>query len=115
MLCTSSYEVLSRGKQTHDKARKFGVRSGMPGFIAQQLCPQLIIIPPNFTKYKEASMKIRTILTIYDPNPIVTILLCGTKSQSYSLDEASLDITDYMEKNSREMKEIALEIQVKKI
>ncbi len=33
-------------------ARRFGVRSAMPGFIAKKLCPELIIIPNNFEKYK---------------------------------------------------------------
>lgn len=33
-------------------ARKFGVRSAMPGYLAQQLCPQLIFIPCDFKKYK---------------------------------------------------------------
>jgi DNA polymerase kappa len=28
-------------------ARKYGVRSAMPGFIAKKLCPNLILIPPN--------------------------------------------------------------------
>ena len=29
-------------------ARKFGVRSAMPGFIGKKLCPELIFIPCNF-------------------------------------------------------------------
>jgi len=29
-------------------ARKYGVRSAMPGFIAKKLCPELIIIKSNF-------------------------------------------------------------------
>jgi hypothetical protein len=33
-------------------ARKFGVRSAMPGFLAKKLCPQLIFVPCNFIKYK---------------------------------------------------------------
>ena len=28
-------------------ARKFGVRSAMPGFIGRQLCPDLVLIPVN--------------------------------------------------------------------
>jgi DNA polymerase kappa len=36
-------------------ARKFGVRSGMPGFIAKKLCPELILLPHNFEKYEKAS------------------------------------------------------------
>lgn len=41
MICTSNYI-----------ARKFGVRSAMPGFIGKRLCPQLKFIPPNMEKYK---------------------------------------------------------------
>ena len=36
-------------------ARKFGVRSAMPGFIAKKLCPDLILIPGNYRKYEETS------------------------------------------------------------
>lgn len=44
MLSTANYE-----------ARKFGVRSGMPGFIALKLCPTLQIVPCNFSKYRKNS------------------------------------------------------------
>ena len=33
-------------------ARRFGVRAAMPGFIALKLCPQLLIVPTNFDKYR---------------------------------------------------------------
>lgn len=36
-------------------ARKFGVRSAMPTFVAQRLCPDLIVLPSNFEKYKNVS------------------------------------------------------------
>lgn len=36
-------------------ARRFGVRSAMPGFIAKKLCPQLKIVHGSFDKYREAS------------------------------------------------------------
>ena len=42
MLSTSNYE-----------ARKYGVRSAMPGFIGKELCPELIIVSPNYDKYKQ--------------------------------------------------------------
>ncbi|CAB4068728.1 RNF14 [Lepeophtheirus salmonis] len=47
MLSTSNYP-----------ARKYGVRAGMPGFIAKKLCPHLRIIPPDFTKYTTIAEKI---------------------------------------------------------
>jgi len=39
-------------------ARKFGVRSAMPGFIGKKLCPQLKFVPCNFEKYKVNLFKI---------------------------------------------------------
>eukprot|EP00095_Tigriopus_kingsejongensis_P007038 maker-scaffold1013_size70870-snap-gene-0.18 protein:Tk07038 transcript:maker-scaffold1013_size70870-snap-gene-0.18-mRNA-1 annotation:"dna polymerase kappa" len=72
MLSTSNY-----------LARKFGVRAGMPGFIAKKLCPDLVIVGPNFKKYQEVSTIVRSVFQEYDPN------FCPM-----SLDEAYLDLTD---------------------
>ena len=66
-------------------ARRYGVRSAMPGFIAKRLCPSLVIVPPNFRKYKAAAEVIRHVLRRYDP-----------ALSSHSLDEASLDVTTYL-------------------
>lgn len=33
-------------------ARKFGVKSGLPGFIAKKLCPDLQFVKPNMDQYK---------------------------------------------------------------
>lgn len=30
----------------------------MPGFIAMKLCPDLVIIPPNFDKYRAVSEQV---------------------------------------------------------
>uniref|UniRef100_A0A3Q1HH60 DNA polymerase kappa n=1 Tax=Anabas testudineus TaxID=64144 RepID=A0A3Q1HH60_ANATE len=76
MLSTSNYH-----------ARKFGVRAAMPGFIAKKLCPNLVIVPPNFDKYRAVSDEIREIFADYDPH-----------FQPVSLDEAYLDFTDHLEK-----------------
>jgi DNA polymerase kappa len=69
-------------------ARKFGCRSGMAGFVAKRLCPQLIQIPLNFDKYTAKAQEVREIIVDYDP-----------RFESASIDEAYLNITEYCEKN----------------
>merc|ERR1712071_512229 len=66
-------------------ARKFGVRSAMPGFIARKLCPQLAIVPSNFPSYRESSQKAEEIFKEYSDVVVMA-----------SLDEAYLDLTDHM-------------------
>ena len=63
-------------------ARISGVRSAMPMFKAMQLCPDAIVIRPNFTKYTAAAKQIRAMML--DLTPMVEPL---------SLDEAYLDLT----------------------
>jgi DNA polymerase kappa len=69
-------------------ARKFGCRSGMAGFIAKKLCPQLIHLPLNFEKYTAKAHEVRQILVDYDP-----------RFESASIDEAYLNITEYCQTN----------------
>jgi DNA polymerase-4 len=64
------------------EARKFGVRSAMPGFHARERCPHLVFLPVRFDLYRAESAKIRQILLSY--TPLVEPL---------SLDEAYLDVT----------------------
>jgi DNA polymerase kappa len=40
----------------------------MPGYIALKLCPELKIVPLNFSKYREASAKVRSVFEQYDPH-----------------------------------------------
>ncbi|KAI0190804.1 impB/mucB/samB family protein [Astrocystis sublimbata] len=65
-------------------ARKFGIRSGMAGFVAKKICPQLLLVRPNFEKYTAKAHEIRDILADYDP-----------QFESVSIDEAYLNITEY--------------------
>ena len=64
------------------EARKFGVRSAMPTFMALQRCPKLIVLPTRFDVYRRESAVIRAILHRF--TPLVEPL---------SLDEAYLDVT----------------------
>lgn len=66
-------------------ARRYGVRAAMPGFIARKLCPSLVIVPVNFTKYRQVSEVVRGILKEYDPN-----------FSPVGLDESYLNITEYV-------------------
>ena len=59
VLTTSNYE-----------ARKYGVRSAMPSYIAKKLCPQLILLPLNFAKYTaKGSPEYALVLIISPRNP----------------------------------------------
>jgi DNA polymerase-4 len=63
-------------------ARISGVRSAMPMFQALKLCPDAVVIKPNFTKYVEASRKVRTLMRELTP-----------QVEPLSLDEAYLDLS----------------------
>ena len=47
------------------EARKFGVRSAMPGYKAAQLCPELIFVKHRFEVYKNVSTQIHEIFREY--------------------------------------------------
>ena len=70
-------------------ARKYGIRSAMPTFVARQLCKDLVMIPNNFEKYKQASDQFMAILRQYDP-----------ELESLGSDEGRLDLTDYMNRHN---------------
>lgn len=57
----------------------------MAGYIGKKLCPQLVIVPPNFRKYVAVSERVRAILADYDPSYV-----------AIGLDEANLDITEHL-------------------
>lgn len=65
------------------EARKFGVRTTMSVWEAQKLCPSLIILRPNFSRYREASEAMFAILRQY-----------SELVEPVSIDEGYLDITE---------------------
>lgn len=73
IIVTSSYE-----------ARAQGVKTTMPVWEAKKLCPNLIVIPPNFPLYREMSAKIFKRLTEFTP-----------LIEPVSIDEGYMDVTDH--------------------
>jgi DNA polymerase IV len=72
VVCAASYE-----------AREYGVRSAIPMSRALRLCPSLVIVPPDFSKYHAVSKQVFEIFR--SATPLVEPL---------SLDEAYLDVTE---------------------
>ncbi len=65
------------------EARAFGVRSAIPMSRAVRLCPSLVVVRPDFSKYKAVSQAVFAIFR--SVTPLVEPL---------SLDEAYLDVTE---------------------
>jgi DNA polymerase IV len=72
VVCAASYE-----------ARRFGVRSAMPGVRAEHLCPNAVFLPPDFPRYRAVSRQVREIFKRH------TDLI-----EPLSLDEAYLDVSE---------------------
>ncbi|WP_233425022.1 DNA polymerase IV [Granulibacter bethesdensis] len=63
-------------------ARMQGVRSAMPMFQALKACPDAVVLPPDFPKYRAAAHRIREMMLAL--TPLV---------QPLSIDEAALDLS----------------------
>ncbi|MGJ9456904.1 DNA polymerase IV [Oceanobacillus sp. CF4.6] len=72
IIVTSSYE-----------ARAKGVKTTMPIWQARKLCPELIVMRPNFDRYRQASKEIFKMLSDITPNV-----------QPVSIDEGYMDVTE---------------------
>ena len=92
------------------EARKYGVHSAMPIFIARKLCPHGIYVRTRMLRYKEVSNKVFSILK--DVTEVIEPL---------SIDEAYLDITNSNFKSGndaanyikrRVLKEVGLTISI---
>ncbi len=88
VVTTASYE-----------AREFGVGSAMPASQARRLCPKAIVIPPDFSAYREKSREVWS---------LVRERL--ERVQSMGLDEAYADLTG-VEKPLRVLRELVASVR----
>ena len=63
-------------------AKKFGIHTGEPLFQALEKCPDLVIVPPDYALYVEASRHFVEMLRQFSP-----------MVEQYSIDEAWVDMT----------------------
>jgi DNA polymerase-4 len=88
VVTTASYE-----------AREFGVGSAMPASQARRLCPHAIVIPPDFTAYREKSREVWS-----------QVRARLDRVQSRGLDEAYADLTG-VEKPLRVLRELVAAVR----
>lgn len=75
------------------EAKKFGIYSGMPMYLATRKCPKAVVVNAHFSKYGEFSQKMYEVMLGFTPDV-----------EMASIDEAYLDLTgcEKMHKQSAE-------------
>ena len=63
-------------------AKKYGIQTGEPLFQALEKCPELVVIPPDYSLYVQASRHFVAMLREFSP-----------AVEQYSIDEAWVDMT----------------------
>ena len=63
-------------------AKKYGIQTGEPLFLALEKCPDLVVVPPDYELYVEASRHFVNMLRQFSP-----------AVEQYSIDEAWVDMT----------------------
>lgn len=63
-------------------AKRYGVRTGECIFQAKQKCPDLLLVPPNYTLYQRCSVAMINLIKTYSP-----------AVEPYSIDEVFADMT----------------------
>ena len=64
------------------EARKYGLHSAMPIFQARKIVPNLVIVKPDFEKYRQHSENVFKVLSLF-----------SSKIQKMSIDEGCMDIS----------------------
>ena len=82
IISTASYE-----------ARKYGVHSAMPVFMAKELCPHLIMVDPDFSLYEKYTREFVKIIKRY-----------SYKIEMASIDECYVDMSEELLNNNDPMR-----------
>lgn len=88
VVTTASYE-----------ARRFGVGSAMPTSRARRLCPDAVLIPPDFEAYRDASRRV-----------FALVRAVGVEVEQAGLDEGYLDLTGMLSPRAA-MRRLVADIQ----
>jgi DNA polymerase-4 len=84
------------------EARKFGVRSAMPGFEARRLCPGGVFLPPNMELYAAVSAEVHRVFEQFTP-----------EIEPLALDEAFLDVTGSLGLFGRDAERLGRELKAR--
>ena len=82
-------------------ARRYGLRSAMSMTQAKKRCPQVVVIEPNFSKYRAVSAQIHTIFQRYT-----------TLIEPLSLDEAYLDELQAKRRETSKKKDSYIDVNI---
>lgn len=66
-------------------AKKFGIQTAEPLYMARRKCPSVIVVPGDFDLYKKCSNKLYNLFLEYTE-----------KVERFSIDECFLDLTEYL-------------------
>lgn len=101
-------------------ARKIGIRSGMPMFVADEICKQFNIklfkLPVRKQKYKEYSQKVRLVMAKYDSDfesvgldegyvNLTPVFRESFKNRNMTLEEQNKEIEEYLKKIQNDVEE----------
>jgi DNA polymerase-4 len=87
---------------TSYEARAFGVQAEMPLSEALERCPELVVLPPESSRYREASRQVHGVLRRFaSPEKVETV----------ALDEAYLDVTARTRHGTSSPEEVARRIK----
>lgn len=84
----------------NEQAKAFGIKTGETLIEARRKCPQLVVVPPNFTRYLNVSRLAREIYGSY-----------SDRVESFGIDEVWIDLSGHL--HGRSGKEVADDIRTR--